>query len=219
MSDTGAAAGPEPEAAPAPATSPTPAPSPEPEPEPGSAAAPAADPSSRPSRTIALVAHDGKKADLLDWAQHNRDALASHHLVATGTTGALVADRLGLPVRRLESGPLGGDMQLGAMIADEAIDVLIFLWDPLSAQPHEPDVRALLRVATLWNVPVASNRATADLLITSPLLTDVTYTRRPPDHARRREQLRAAPCLPPAPTPARPDSRPPRLPPRPGDHR
>jgi len=142
-----------------------------------------------PLRTIALVAHDGQKADLLAWARHNREVLAGHRLIATGTTGQLLADELGLEVLRLESGPLGGDMQLGAMIAEGTVDVLVFLWDPLSAQPHEPDVRALLRIATLWNVPVASNRATADLLVTSPLLTDLAYVRQVPDHATHRERL------------------------------
>ena len=144
-----------------------------------------------PLRTIALVAHDGQKADLLAWASHNREVLAGHRLVATGTTGQLLADELGLEVLRLESGPLGGDMQLGAMIAEGGVDVLVFLWDPLSAQPHEPDVRALLRMATLWNVPVASNRATADLLVTSPLLTDPVYVRQVPDHATHRDRLLA----------------------------
>lgn len=144
-----------------------------------------------PLRTIALVAHDGQKADLLAWARHNRGVLAGHRLVATGTTGQLLADELGLEMLRLESGPLGGDMQLGAMIAEGGVDVLVFLWDPLSAQPHEPDVRALLRIATLWNVPVASNRATADLLVTSPLLTDPAYVRQVPDHATHRDRLLA----------------------------
>ncbi|TVR22059.1 MAG: methylglyoxal synthase [Nitriliruptor sp.] len=142
-----------------------------------------------PLRTIALVAHDGQKADLLAWVRHNREVLAGHRLVATGTTGQLLADELGLEVLPLESGPLGGDMQLGAMITEGSVDALVFLWDPLSAQPHEPDVRALLRVATLWNVPVASNRATADLLVTSPLLTDPAYVRQVPDHAAHRERL------------------------------
>jgi methylglyoxal synthase len=148
---------------------------------------------STPVRTIALVAHDATKGVLLEWATHNRDTLEEHRLVATGTTGQLLADRAGLEVLRLESGPLGGDMQLGAMIAEGGIDVLIFLWDPLAAQPHEPDVRALLRIATLWNVPMASNRATADLLLTSPLLTDPTYVRQEPDHTAHRERLRPSP--------------------------
>ena len=145
-----------------------------------------------PLRTIALVAHDAQKEGLLSWARHNREVLADHRLVATGTTGGLLAEEVGLEVVRLESGPLGGDMQLGAMIAESSIDVLIFLWDPLSAQPHEPDVRALLRIATLWNVPVATNRATADLLVTSPLLTDRGYVREVPDHASHRQRLQAA---------------------------
>lgn len=143
----------------------------------------------RVARTIALVAHDQRKADLLAWAGRHRAALAAHRLVATGTTGALLADELGLDLVRLESGPLGGDMQLGAMVAERGVDLLVFLWDPLSAQPHEPDVRALLRVATLWNVPVATNLATADLLIASELLTSATYVRQVPDHAAHRDRL------------------------------
>lgn len=146
-----------------------------------------------PARTIALVAHDATKDVLLEWATHNRDILSEHRLVATGTTGQLLADRVGLDVVRLESGPLGGDMQLGAMIAEGAIDVLVFWWDPLAAQPHEPDVRALLRVATLWNVPMACNRATADLLVTSPLLADPAYVRQVPDHTAHRQRLRSHP--------------------------
>lgn len=144
----------------------------------------------RPRRTIALVAHDRRKADLLAWASGQRAVLAEHRLVATGTTGQLLADELGLEIMRLESGPLGGDMQLGAMVAEGGVDLLVFLWDPLSAQPHEPDVRALLRVATLWNVPVATNLATADLLIASPLLTSTSYVRQVPDHGAHRERLR-----------------------------
>jgi methylglyoxal synthase len=143
-----------------------------------------------PRRTIALVAHDQRKPDLLAWAAHHRAALAGHRLVATGTTGQLLADELGLEILRLESGPLGGDMQLATMVTEGEIDLLVFLWDPLSAQPHEPDVRALLRIATLWNVPVATNQATADLLITSPLLTSAAYVRQVPDHAAHRERLR-----------------------------
>jgi len=143
-----------------------------------------------PRRTIALVAHDRRKADLLSWARDHRAALASHRLVATGTTGQLLADELGLELLRLESGPLGGDMQLGAKLSRQEVDLLVFLWDPLSAQPHEPDVRALLRIATLWNVPVATNLATADLLVTSPLLTSAAYVRQVPDHTAHRERLR-----------------------------
>lgn len=146
-----------------------------------------------PVRTIALVAHDARKAVLLEWATHNREILADHRLVATGTTGQMLAEQVGLDVVRLESGPLGGDMQLGAMVADGAVDVLVFLWDPLAAQPHEPDVRALLRIATLWNVPMACNRATADLLVTSPLLADAAYVRQVPDHTAHRRRLGSTP--------------------------
>ena len=121
-------------------------------------------------RRIALVAHDNKKRDLLDWARFNVGILAQHDLCGTGTTGGLVEHELGLPVARFKSGPLGGDQQLGAKITDGEIDLVLFFWDPLEPQPHDPDVRALLRIAVVWNVPIACNRATADYLISSPLL-------------------------------------------------
>lgn len=136
-------------------------------------------------RRIALVAHDNKKRDLLEWALFNRGVLAAHQLFATGTTGALVEHHLALPVTRFLSGPFGGDQQLGAKISEGDIDLVLFFSDPLEPQPHDPDVRALLRIAVLWNIPIACNRATADYLISSPLL-DSDYVRFLPDHAGRR---------------------------------
>ena len=123
-------------------------------------------------KRIALVAHDGKKDDLLEWAEHNRDLLAGHTLYATGTTGKLLSEALDVPVTRFLSGPLGGDQQIGALIASGGLDLLVFFTDPLHPQPHDSDVKALMRIAVVWNIPIACNRASADLLITSPLLTD-----------------------------------------------
>jgi methylglyoxal synthase len=123
-------------------------------------------------KRVALIAHDNKKTDLVEWMRFNKDLLARHHLYATRTTGRLIVEQLGLRVTEFQSGPLGGDQQIGARIADGRVDVLIFFWDPLEPLPHDPDVRALLRIAVVWNIPVASNRATADFLISSPLMAD-----------------------------------------------
>lgn len=125
----------------------------------------------RTRRTIALIAHDHCKVQLLEWATDNRDSLREHELVATGTTGSMLHHEVGLEVDCVNSGPLGGDLQIGAMVADGTIAMMIFFWDPLQPQPHDPDVKALLRIATLCDVPAACNRATADHLISSPLAT------------------------------------------------
>ncbi len=132
-------------------------------------------------KQIALVAHDNKKNDLLEWVRYNRGFLTLHELLATGTTGRLLEEELGVPVRRFKSGPLGGDQQVGALIAEGEIDFLIFFWDPLQPQPHDPDVKALLRLAVLWNIPVACNRSSADFIISSSLMNE-EYHRHIPDY-------------------------------------
>lgn len=121
-------------------------------------------------KNIVLIAHDSRKRDLLEWVQYNREVLKEHRLFATGTTGALIAQGASLEVTRFKSGPLGGDQQVGARISEGALDILIFFWDPLEPQPHDPDVKALLRIAVLYNIPTACNRATADFLVASPLI-------------------------------------------------
>jgi methylglyoxal synthase len=127
-------------------------------------------------KRIALIAHDNKKQDLLEWAKFNKGTLAKHELYGTGTTGGLIAEELGLNVHRFKSGPLGGDQQVGAKIAEGEIDFLIFFWDPLEPLPHDPDIKALLRIAVLYNIPAACNRASADFLISSTLM-NATYDR------------------------------------------
>jgi methylglyoxal synthase len=133
-------------------------------------------------KRIALVAHDNKKAELLEWVKRNREQLLKHELHATGTTGSLIESILGISVMKYKSGPLGGDQQLGAKIAEQSIDMLIFLADPLAAQPHDSDVRALTRLASVWNIPMACNLSTADFLLTSPYMA-TTYQRIVPTFA------------------------------------
>jgi methylglyoxal synthase len=140
-------------------------------------------------KKIALVAHDNQKADLMEWVRFNKNLLSQHDLFATGTTGSFLKEALDLEIEVLESGPLGGDQQVGALITEGKIDFLIFFWDPLEPLPHDPDVKALLRLAAVWNIPVACNRATADFLISSPLMNE-EYCRLVPDYKYYRERLK-----------------------------
>lgn len=135
----------------------------------------------RTKKRIALVAHDHKKKDLADWAVSNREALAGHELIATGTTGKMLEEKLELPVKKLFSGPLGGDQQIGSLIAEGRIDLIVFFWDPMEAQPHDSDVKALLRLAVAWNILMACNRTSADFILTSPLMQD-DYVISTPDY-------------------------------------
>jgi methylglyoxal synthase len=137
-------------------------------------------------KNIALIAHDNKKQDLLEWVNYNKGSLEKHNLYATGTTGLLITKETGLDVTRFKSGPLGGDQQVGAGIVNEKIDMMIFLWDPMEPQPHDVDVKALLRISVVWNIPVACNRATADFLISSPLMNE-EYERLVIDYESRRK--------------------------------
>jgi len=139
-------------------------------------------------KNIALIAHDNKKDDLVEWVDYNRELLKKHKLYATGTTGYILSELLELDIHRMQSGPLGGDLQIGAKIAEGEIDILIFFWDPLEAQPHDPDIKALLRLSVVWNIPVAMNRTTADFIFSSPLM-ESEYERLAPDYEEYREEM------------------------------
>lgn len=138
-------------------------------------------------KRIALVAHDNKKNDLLEWSAYNRQSLLEHVIFATGTTGLMLESELGLTIHKLQSGPLGGDQQIGARIVDGDIDFLIFFWDPLEPLSHDPDIKALLRMAVVWNIPLACNRTTADFLISSPIMQE-PYERLVPDYDNYRHR-------------------------------
>jgi methylglyoxal synthase len=141
----------------------------------------------KPDKRIALIAHDNKKRDLLDWAKYNRVLLAHHFIFATGTTGELLEKELGINIVKLQSGPLGGDQQIGSKIVNNEIDFVIFFWDPLEPMSHDTDIKALLRMAVVWNIPIACNRASADFMISSPLM-DGEYDRLIPDYDEYRNR-------------------------------
>lgn len=135
------------------------------------------------NKQVALVAHDNKKAEIIAWVERHRAELQQHRLYATGTTGAKIEQETGLPINKLLSGPMGGDQQIGAKITEGKVDLLVFFWDPFEPLPHDPDVKALLRIAAVWNIPVACNRASADFLLSSPLMSQ-EYVRETPDYER-----------------------------------
>lgn len=141
-------------------------------------------------KKVALIAHDNKKHDLLEWARFNRNLLTQLDVYATGTTGKLLEQELAMEISKLQSGPLGGDQQIGAMIAEGEIDFLIFFWDPLEPHPHDPDVKALLRLAVVWNIPIACNRASADFMFSSSLIFE-EYQRILPDYEEYRNRQTA----------------------------
>ena len=134
-------------------------------------------------KNIAIIAHDNRKDDLLEWVLINKDNLSKHNLSGTGTTASLVAEKTGLDILALKSGPLGGDLQIGSRIAEGIIDFIIFFWDPLQAQPHDPDVKALLRIAVLYDIPIANNKSSADFILTSPLM-NMKYNRQVVDYCK-----------------------------------
>ena len=132
-------------------------------------------------KRVALIAHDNKKPELVEWVKYNKNTLKKHQLFSTGTTGMLIESELEVPIVKLLSGPLGGDQQIGALISEGKIDILIFFWDPMSAQPHDPDIKALLRLGVVWNIPIACDRSTADFMLTSPLFHE-KYEVKIPDY-------------------------------------